>query len=243
VTSIGGDINELMRRIRQRGGLPNSAEIVTETFERLGYVAGAIEPDEVLARFNELLRTLWEETLHTLEHHEERSYVEGIPTALIEQYPEQFSAAERVAKEQGFRAGTIELFTRWYPFLRRAFLSVSQSRKQRGGKDFELQIEGLLHLAGIPHHKQERRNRTDLILPDLETHQRNRTISAIVSVKRTLRERWAEVAEELFNLRSPNVFFVYSRREHHHRSRYPYLRSVQHLSCGVGYRESPAVSA
>jgi len=28
----------------------------------------------------------------------------------------------------------------------------------------------------------------------------------VISVKRTLRERWAEVAEELFNLRSPNVF-------------------------------------
>ncbi len=42
--------------------------------------------------------------------------------------------------------------------------------------------------------------------PELETHQQNRTISAVISVKRTLCERWSEVAEELFNLRSPNVF-------------------------------------
>ena len=76
----------------------------------------------------------------------------------------------------------------------------------RGGRDFELQIERLLDLAGIPFHKQEGEYHTDLILPNLETHRRNRTVSAVVSVKRTLRERWAEVAEELFNLRSPNVF-------------------------------------
>ena len=77
---------------------------------------------------------------------------------------------------------------------------------QRGGKDFELQIEKLLDLAGVPYFEQEPQYRTDLILPDLETFQSNRTISAVISVKRTLRERWAEVAEELFNLRSPNVF-------------------------------------
>lgn len=206
MTDIGSQINALMRRVRQRGRLPSSAEVVRETFERLGYVMGAIEPEDVTARFNELLRTLWEETLLTLEQHEERSYAEGIPRELIEQYPEEFSIAEQVAKEQGFRAGVLRLFGGWYPFLRRAFLSVSQSRKQRGGRDFELQIQGLLDLAHIPYHKQERRDRTDLLLPDLATHERNRNVSAIISVKRTLRERWAEVAEELFNLRSPNVF-------------------------------------
>lgn len=206
MADIRQQINDLMRRVRQEGELPSSEQIVRETFERLGYVGGTIAPDEVVARFNELLRNLWEQTLVTLEGHEERSYTEGIPRRLIEEYPDEFAAAERLAQEQGFRAGVIHLFGRWYPYLRRAFLSVSQSRMQRGGKDFELQIEGLLDLAGIPYHKQETHNRTDLILPSLDIHTANRTISAVVSVKRTLRERWAEVAEELFNLRSPNVF-------------------------------------
>lgn len=199
-------ISALMRRVRQRGGLPSSAEVVRETFDRLGYIRGSISSEEVIARFNELLRDVWEETLVTLEQHEERSYKEGIPRELMAAYPADSAAAERVASDEGFGAGVIHLFGRWYPYLRDAFLSVSQSRKTRGGKDFELQIESLLTLAGIPYHKQETRDRTDLILPDLATHTTNRTVSAIVSVKRTLRERWAEVAEELFNLRSPNVF-------------------------------------
>ena len=202
----GKQISALMRRVRQQGGLPSSTEIVRETFERLGYVRGAIEPEEAVARFNELLRNVWEETLVTLERHEERSYREGIPRELLAAYPAELSAAEQVAREEGFRTGVIYLFGRWYPHLRNAFLSVSQSRKTRGGKDFELQIESLLDLASISYHKQETRNRTDLILPSLEVHMANRTISVVVSVKRTLRERWAEVAEELFNLRSPNVF-------------------------------------
>lgn len=196
----------LMRRVREQGELPGSAAIVKETFERLGYVQGAITADEVTNRFNELLRTLWVETLITLETYEDRVYAEGIPRELIKEFPDQFRASEQVSRNRGFQEGVIHLISQWYPYLRRTFLSVSQSRMQRGGKDFELQIEGLLDLAGVQYHKQERQNRTDLMLPNLETYTRNRNIAAVVSIKRTLRERWAEVAEELFNLRSPNVF-------------------------------------
>lgn len=199
-------ISALMRRVREQGELPASASVVKETFERLGYVKGAIAADEVISRFNELLRTLWVETLVTLETYEDRVYAEGIPREMIKEFPDQLEASEQVSRSRGFQEGVSHLIGQWYPYLRRAFLSVSQSRMQRGGKDFELQIEGLLDLAAVPYHKQERQNRTDLILPNLETYTRNRNVAAVVSVKRTLRERWAEVAEELFNLRSPNVF-------------------------------------
>jgi hypothetical protein len=88
----------------------------------------------------------------------------------------------------------------------RAFQSVGQGRMARGGKDFELQIQGLFDLAEIPYDKQEKTDHTDFILPSAAFHKKNRTAVAVISVKRTLRERWAEVAEELFNLRTPNVF-------------------------------------
>jgi hypothetical protein len=197
---------DLMQRVRERGQLPSSKEIIDETFEELGYVPDTISPDEVMANFNSILREAWEHALVVLERHEERVYATGITRELSEEYPDDIEEANRVAEDEGFLAGVTRLLESWYPMLRRAFLSVSQSRKQRGGKDFELQIEKLLDLAEVPYFKQEPRYRTDLILPDLETFERNKTIAVIVSVKRTLRERWAEVAEELFNLRSPNVF-------------------------------------
>jgi len=195
-----------MDRVRRAGRVPPSMVIVSETLERLGYLPGAVPPDEVLLHFNDMLRRLWEETLLTLENYEERCYANGIPRELTQSYPQDVERAEGVARREGFAAGVQSLLTEWYPRLRRAFLSVTQGRMARGGKDFELQIEGLLNLAKIPFHKQEREEHTDLILPDLETHRGNRNVSIIISVKRTLRERWAEVAEELYSLRSPNVF-------------------------------------
>ena len=197
-----------MKRVREKGRLPSSDVIVGETFERLGLVVGTVTPDDVLTHFNHYLHDVWTETLVTLEKYEEKSYSEGIPREFIQEFPEDFEAAATVSDRDGFKEGFVTVFGRLYPMLRRSFLSVSQSRMTRGGRDFELQIERLLTLAEVPFHKQEIENRTDLILPDLTTHQRNRTLSAVVSVKRTLRERWAEVAEELFNLRSPNVFLL-----------------------------------
>ncbi len=44
------------------------------------------------------------------------------------------------------------------------------------------------------------------MLPSAAFHVANKTMAAVIFVKRTLRERWGEVAEELFNLRTPNVF-------------------------------------
>ena len=199
-------MKKLMRRVRKEGQLPSSAAIVQETFERLGYTREFIDPDQVTGRFNEMLWNLWKETLVTLESYEESSYASGIPRHFAEAFPGSFERAEQRASNRGFQSGFSLLFDELYPRFRDAFLSVSQSRKTRGGKDFELQIEGLLDLAGLQYHRQETEHRTDLILPDLKTHKENRNISAVVSVKRTLRERWAEVAEELFNLRSPNVF-------------------------------------
>jgi len=196
----------LMKRVRQSGGLPSSQEIVGAAFGRLGLAQDTIAPGEVLARFNALLHSVWAETLLVLEAHETRSYAEGIPRELMAEYPDDLCDAEVVAQMHGFSAGVLRLFGAWYPPLRECFLSVSQSRKSRGGKDFELQIERLLDLAQVPYEPQEAENRTDLVLPDVATCQRNRRVSMVVSIKRTLRERWQEVAEELFNLQSPNVF-------------------------------------
>ena len=198
-------ISRLMRRVRQNS-IPSSQQIVQETLVRLGLVQGSISSEQVINGFNGHLRSLWQETLKTLEDYEQSAYSTGIPEELIREFPEDFEAAQREANQGSFHSGFIRLFSDLYPWFRRAFLSVSQSRMTRGGKDFELQIEGLLQLGEVPFHRQEAKNRTDLILPTLELHQQNRNRSMVVSVKRTLRERWAEVAEELFNLRSPNVF-------------------------------------
>lgn len=200
------EAKRIMQRVRKRRGMPSSERIVSETFARLHYLPATVQPYDVLVTFNTMLRRLWEETLTTLESYEEQTYATGIPEEFVKTYPEDVAKGEQVAKEQGFGVGVTHLLGRWYPRLRRAFLSVGQGRMARGGKDFELQIQGLFDLAGLPYEKQEAADHTDFMLPNADFHSKNRTAAAIISVKRTLRERWAEVAEELFNLRTPNVF-------------------------------------
>lgn len=195
-----------MHRVRHEGKLPSCADIVAEAFKELGYSPRTIGAEEVSRNFNGILRKVWEHALAVLERHEDRSYAPGIARELIHEFPYAFEDAENVARSQGFKAGVLRLFASWYPLLRRCFQSVSQSRMQRGGGDFELEIEFMLQLADVPYERQVAARRTDFVLPNRETHEKNRNISAVVSSKRTLRERWAEVAEELFNLRSPNVF-------------------------------------
>lgn len=155
----------LMRDVRRNAGLPSSASVVKETFLHLGYTQDAMEPNDVVKRFNELLRSLWEETLKTLERYEEQSYASGIPRQLALQHHDSFAKAEEVANRKGFKEGFCSLFSELYPLLRGVFLSVQQGRMARGGKDFELQIEGLFDLANIPYDKQEKRFHTDLMIP------------------------------------------------------------------------------
>ncbi len=101
----------LMRDVRHNAGLPSSASVVKETFLRLGYTQDAMEPNDVVKRFNELLRSLWEETLKTLERYEEQSYASGIPRQLALQHHDSFAKAEEVANRKGFKEGFFSLFS------------------------------------------------------------------------------------------------------------------------------------
>jgi hypothetical protein len=109
---------------------------------------------------------------------------------------------------EALQAAVVRLLRSWHETLRGLFLSVSQSRKQRGGKDFEYQIQVLLELAQIPHEVQSRRERADFILPSAELLRRDRPKAVLLSAKRTLRERWQEVVDELQRVGCPNTYLA-----------------------------------
>ena len=46
------------------------------------------------------------------------------------------------------------------------------------------------------------------MMPSDAAFDRNRTLCAVASLKRTLRERWREVVAELHELHAPNIFLV-----------------------------------
>jgi hypothetical protein len=107
-----------------------------------------------------------------------------------------------------FESAIVRLLKEWHETLRGLFLSISQSRKQRGGKDFEYQIQLLLELSQIPHEVQSRRERADFILPSAGLLRANRPRAVLLSAKRTLRERWQEVVDELQRVGCPNTYLA-----------------------------------
>ncbi len=211
MTTPSADLNkaikEMMTRVRA-GHLPSSYEIVNETFGELGYDALRLSRDAARGEFNNLLNAAFRHTLTVLERYEDRAYSKGIPSELLSMRANLVAEAERVASQHGFQAGAESLMSSLYLELRQAFLSVSQSRKTRGGRDFELQFERALTLAGFPFEKQRRKTRVDFMMPSDAAFERNRMVCAIASLKRTLRERWREVVGELVELHAANVFLV-----------------------------------
>jgi hypothetical protein len=207
MTEVKEQISKLMASVRKKR-LPSSEQIVEETFQKLGIIPGKIPPDFVQQNFNQILNDVWIETLHVLEEYEGRIYPSNTIDSLMTQKNNVVVKAEEISKKEGFKPAVRFLFTALYPYLREIFLSISQSRKQRGGKDFEFQFGKLLQLIGIPYQRVQRKFRVDFMIPSDDAFKKNPISAVIVSAKRTLRERWREVVEELHAMRSPNIFLA-----------------------------------
>jgi hypothetical protein len=84
-------------------------------------------------------------------------------------------------------------FEELYAFM----LSVTQSRRPRAGKTLEEIIRGLFRRLDYPFDEQRVVNgKPDFILPSEEHYRRDPRDSIIFTVKRTVRERWRQIATE-----------------------------------------------
>jgi hypothetical protein len=207
MSDIKKEISALMAAVRKKR-LPSSEAIVDETFKKLQLIPNMTTPENVQRNFNQIFKQVWLETLRVLEDYEESVYPSNIIDALIGVKSDVVERSKIISQSKGYRQAVKFLFVSLYPYLREIFLSISQSRKARGGKDFELQFGRLLELMNIPYQKFNRAYRVDFMLPSDDLFKKNPTAAAIVSAKRTLRERWREVVEELHAMRSPNIFLA-----------------------------------
>ena len=193
--------------------MPSSLAVVDETCRRLGYLPGSATAEDVRKGFNSMLRRLFDETLNVLEEHERRIDGGQILPEFVQLQRADIERERQEMRREGddesaLQAAVTRLLGNWRETLRGIFLSISQSRKQRGGKDFEYQIQRLLELAQIPHEVQPRRERADFILPSSDLLQRDRPKAVLLSAKRTLRERWQEVVDELQRVGCPNTYLA-----------------------------------
>ena len=207
MSEIKKEISQLMRAVRKKR-LPSSQTIVDETFIKLGFIPEKVSPEVVQKNFNQMLREVWIETLQVLENYEEKVYPLNVIDRLMAMKTGIIEESLKIAQREGYTPAVRFLFFSLYPYFREIFLSISQSRKTRGGRDFELQFGKLLELMNVPYQKLRRKYRVDFMIPSDSLFERNPTAAATASAKRTLRERWKEVVEELHTMRSPNIFLV-----------------------------------
>jgi hypothetical protein len=75
--------------------------------------------------------------------------------------------------------------------------SIAQSRRSRAGSAFETVVKALFRRLGYPCDEQAVVNgKPDFILPGAEHYRRNASDTIIFTCKRTLRERWRQIATE-----------------------------------------------
>jgi hypothetical protein len=193
--------------------MPTSADVVKEACERLTYSGSGVTREDIRLSFDTRLRSLFEETLVVLEDYEERIDAGLILPELVRERRSDIEGEYRQLEKAGhgpdaFQEAVTRLLKGWHVILRGLFLSVSQSRKQRGGKDFEYQIRTLLDLAAIPYEAQSRRERADFLLPSSAMLGTEKPKAVLLSVKRTLRERWQQVVRELQDIGCPNTYLA-----------------------------------
>lgn len=84
-----------------------------------------------------------------------------------------------------------------FPDLNKFFLSLSQSRKARAGKTFESSITVFLHECGYVFEEQTVINgKPDFVFPSKKYYEHNAPDCIVLTAKRTLRERWRQIATE-----------------------------------------------
>jgi len=102
-------------------------------------------------------------------------------------------SGEKVLKEFFKTSKTSGVFKK----LDRFFLSISQSRKTRAGKAFEEIIKALFRKCDYPFDEQRVINgKPDFLMPSEKHFRKNAPDCIIFTAKRTLRERWRQIATE-----------------------------------------------
>jgi hypothetical protein len=211
------ELYALIGKIRKQS-IPTSEIIVEQTLKELGLTkstpinqAGKT-PVDIIAHFNDYLYLAFGKSLEVLEKYESKVYPK-ILRELCVLRSKNLELIEEAEKGMSFPSKVASSLEMLYPDLWCVFLSRSNSRKQRGGKDFEQQIGQLLKLANIPFDKQIRKYHSDFMLPSAKAFERDRTRCILISAKRTLRERWQNVVNEIYETRCPNAFLCTSDEE------------------------------
>lgn len=211
----------LLRRLRKTY-MPKGIVIAQEAIRNLRYTEEQITKEQVKSNFNTLLFNVLLEEWNIFQRYEKELYKSKvIPTVfeLIEKGSSEFPVCQSVIRNIiGSLEQNINRDAKWiitdlseslFEYFEALLQSIHQSRRSRAGGSFQYQVENLFNLAGFPFSKQTRLNGpVDFLLPSEEYYRQYRHEAIILSVKRTLRERWQQAIAELQTARVGRIYLA-----------------------------------
>lgn len=171
---------------RIRGEIPSAQKLVLQAVEAKlsGY-------DDVVAfvreNFSQLIEELQKEAYDLYLASEKAS-----ASKIIRQ-----SVAEQLS-EAGNVKSALDHFAASFGDLDKFFLSLTQSRRARAGSAFQDIVSILMKELGYPFDAQPimEDSKPDYVMPSLEWYRHDASDCIILTLKRTLRERWRQVPTE-----------------------------------------------
>ena len=178
------DVHELLRRAFQRE-IPTGNQIAATAVQKALW---GHENDDTWIRqnFSDLI-----------EHVQIDAYEEYLAA-------EQIAGSKALADvflpligEHATATQMVDVLGHYFYALDRFFLGLTQGRRPRAGKAFEMLIRELFVRLRYPFSPQPIINgQPDFILPSIEHFRRNPPDAIIFTIKRTLRERWRQIVTE-----------------------------------------------
>jgi len=190
---MSNDFQILQKSIR--GNFMPSGENLAELAQK------KLKIDNVEQNFNLFLEQLLEIEFELYKEFEKK--------CTIKIFNEAFQKNILKIPKDSFHKSFLDFFNEHYNDFWNVFLSISQSRKTRAGGSFERHLKFLFSHLNYPYNTQTQLNgRVDYLFPSEKVFKKSRTACLIISVKRTLRERWRQVVGELASINAGKIYIV-----------------------------------
>lgn len=169
--------------------MPSPAELVARAQERVqaSVLPNQLDAEYVRESIDDLVLNLLDTEYELFKEAERAAGTVMLSEFLIERAPSDASPKLSIPT----------LVDRHFNDLDEFFLGQSQSRRSRAGNSFERHLAFLFEHLGLPFEEQQVINGTpDFLMPNAELYRTNPGDVILVTVKRTLRERWRQVIVE-----------------------------------------------
>ncbi len=211
--------NGLVSRARKEF-IPTGEQLARQTWDQV-FKDVVLTTDDVIRNFNDYLCKLVDTEYQLYLKYEEQCMTQGVSKLVLNpnvgtDFPNVRSIIESVLRIlRGTELNDIEklaeVWAKMRPLYQRVEQSFEQSRKTRAGGSAQYHLQSLMESAGYAGEfetQQILNGKVDFLFPSHQVWERDRRRCVIVSIKRSLRERYKQVFEELSIAQSTIYLFV-----------------------------------